>query len=222
MEFLLLGELQINMAHYVMGDPTRGTFTDIDLNPLTETAPGVYILPPNDKCLGTPYAGFAFSEWIGAYVRNQTGGMLDVITWWGEYVEGLFTPMQDYKWDIQNGSYPYQVDPLTGSYPPGMTPTDDGTSASGNLIQGGTYPITVQVTASDGATATVSCDIEVPLVVLDCNNPPDGFWGEEYSHQLLASGGTPPYSFDFRGGELPPGLRIDPLTGIITGIPILT
>ena len=116
------------MAYYVVSNFSRGYFVDLDYNPLPVSSTGgystIYILPENQQCLARPFPGYAFSEWIGAYVLNQTGGMLTVIDWFGgNYVQALFTPIWDYNWDIQNGTGPYTVDPISGSYPPGMTPS---------------------------------------------------------------------------------------------------
>jgi large repetitive protein len=54
----------------------------------------------------------------------------------------------------------------------------------------------------------------------DCNNPPNGTIGVPYSHTILASGGSPPYSFMLTGGALPGGLSLDVQTGVISGTPL--
>jgi len=43
--------------------------------------------------------------------------------------------------------------------------------------------------------------------------------GVPYSSALVATGGTPPYTFSITEGSLPPGLLLDASSGIITGIP---
>lgn len=210
------------MSYFVGCDPRTGYFTDLVGVRLPNGIDGsIFILPPNNQCLAIPLPGFQFDEWVGVYTLNNQSSMLTVLNWFGgNYVEGLFTQPWGYNWEISSGSGPYTVQVTDGSYPNGMTPSEDGTSAQGNLIQSGTSPITVQVTDSLGATASVSCDITPPEIIVSCDNPPDAVYGIEYSHQLLASGGTPPYLFGLVGGSLPPGLRIDPLTGIITGTPV--
>ena len=40
-----------------------------------------------------------------------------------------------------------------------------------------------------------------------------------YHFQLVAQGGRPPYAWAIVEGELPPGLRLDPNAGTITGVP---
>ncbi len=47
---------------------------------------------------------------------------------------------------------------------------------------------------------------------------PDGMLGVAYAARVVASGGTPPYVWAVNG-ELPPGLRLDGLAGVILGTP---
>lgn len=58
-----------------------------------------------------------------------------------------------------------------------------------------------------------------PLLVSECAATGTGEVGVPYSSSLVASGGTAPYTFSITGGELPPGLTLNPTTGAITGIP---
>ncbi len=49
---------------------------------------------------------------------------------------------------------------------------------------------------------------------------PDGSPGTPYDHKVMFSGGTGPYEFELLLGPLPPGLMLDPTTGIISGSPM--
>ncbi len=50
----------------------------------------------------------------------------------------------------------------------------------------------------------------------------DAQFGEPYFSLLSAAGGSPPFSWNVTGGEFPPGLTLDPATGMITGAPAQT
>jgi uncharacterized repeat protein (TIGR01451 family) len=48
--------------------------------------------------------------------------------------------------------------------------------------------------------------------------PPDASYGQPYSHTVTATG-TPAPTFVLHAGALPPGLNLDPATGVISGTP---
>jgi hypothetical protein len=58
----------------------------------------------------------------------------------------------------------------------------------------------------------------VPLAILN-ETLPQLVVHTPYSVQFLAQGGTPPYSWSIEKGELPPGLRLDPKAGALSGVP---
>lgn len=47
----------------------------------------------------------------------------------------------------------------------------------------------------------------------------NGAVGTPYSQTLTATGGTSPYTWSMAGGRLPPGLALNPFTGVISGTP---
>lgn len=49
--------------------------------------------------------------------------------------------------------------------------------------------------------------------------PPDGVRGEPYSHQFTAIGGSGVYMWQRVAGVIPPGLTLNSLTGLLSGIP---
>ena len=66
----------------------------------------------------------------------------------------------------------------------------------------------------------IGCGAPPPAVFLAC--PAGGgtaIVGTPYSKALVASGGTPPYTFSIIGGALPPGLTLNTSTGVISGTP---
>jgi hypothetical protein len=48
---------------------------------------------------------------------------------------------------------------------------------------------------------------------------PPGSFGASYLTVLTASGGTPPYAYAIVAGSLPPGVTLNPTTGVISGNP---
>lgn len=60
----------------------------------------------------------------------------------------------------------------------------------------------------------------MPLA-LSCNNPPSGQVTKS-PQPFIASGGLPPYiAYVITVGTLPPGLSLDPVLGVVTGIPTI-
>lgn len=58
-------------------------------------------------------------------------------------------------------------------------------------------------------------------LTLPCPIASPGTVGVPFTETLIASGGTPPYTYAVvMGYSLPPGLTLDPVTGIISGTPI--
>jgi hypothetical protein len=58
-------------------------------------------------------------------------------------------------------------------------------------------------------------------LALDTKALPDGKADVNYSAKLPASGGTLPYQWQVNRGFLPPGLRLDRQTGVLSGKPLL-
>jgi hypothetical protein len=121
------------------------------------------------------------------------------------------------------GVPPYTFSIISGSVPPGLTLNPSTGAITGTPTQAGTFNFTAQVTDSTGSkagTATANCSIVVspPPVTLTCANSVDQV-GVPYSSSLVASGGTPPYTFSITSGSLPPGLTLNSATGAITGTP---
>lgn len=61
--------------------------------------------------------------------------------------------------------------------------------------------------------------LALPALTLSCNNPPVGTVGNSYSNTFTVTGGLAPYTWSLIDGTLPPGMSLDPTTGIVSGTP---
>jgi len=114
----------------------------------------------------------------------------------------------DYKWEIVSNNTPegMQLDSQSGIF-------------SGIPQKSGKYMITVVVQDTDAHTSTKRFPFRIiePLQIKSLVMP-SGLVGEEYSELIQISGGVGPYTFSF-SDNLPEGLTLDPVTGIIEGLP---
>ncbi len=128
------------------------------------------------------------------------------------------------------GTPPYHWKILGGTLPVGMY-----LSATGLLIgdpaQPGSYGFSLEVVDSSRPIplrSEVAAEVEVQGAMQQASGPaplqiaagslPSGTLGASYEARIVASGGTPPYSFEVVSGDLPPGLVLAS-NGVISGLP---
>jgi hypothetical protein len=126
------------------------------------------------------------------------------------------------------GSYSWSV--ISGSLPPGLTLNATTSFISGTPVQPfGSYSFTVQVKDAAGTTVSqqLSIYVEGAPVISPATLPP-GSVGTPYSQTLSATGGLAPYTWcvlaadgtcDATQSELPAGLTLDAISGVISGTP---
>ncbi len=110
-----------------------------------------------------------------------------------------------------------------GSLPAGLTLDPNTGLISGTPTATGNFTVTVQAQDSTGVVASkaYSFSINVRPTVSGPGSLPNWTVGQPYPPQtIVPQGGTPGYSnFKIVGGSLPPGMSLDPVTGVISGTP---
>jgi len=118
------------------------------------------------------------------------------------------------------GVAPYTWTITAGELPAGLELDAVAGTISGTLTASGTTNWTVRVTGNDGLYSEKTFSLTVigssPRITTGSFLPPGGL-GLAYSQNLLATGGTPPYSWAVNPANLPPGIG---LTGsLLSGTP---
>lgn len=111
---------------------------------------------------------------------------------------------------------------ISPTLPPGLT--FNGIALVGTPITAGNYTVTFTATDAAGDVVSQSLPFAISASTLDWQtvSGPIAFGekGVPYSSDALqAWGGAPAYGYVLASGTLPPGLAIDPVTGILSGTP---
>jgi subtilisin family serine protease len=120
-----------------------------------------------------------------------------------------------------DGTPPYAWSIASGTLPSGLS-LDTGTGAlSGTPSDApGSYALTFQVQDAASQTATKSLSLELAdALSVTTTSLAGGVVGQAYSQALAATGGKTPYAWSVVSGSLPPGLSLDPSTGVVSGTP---
>jgi hypothetical protein len=116
--------------------------------------------------------------------------------------------------------YIWSPAPGSGPLPPGLSLGANG-MISGIPLLPGSYTFSVRV--ADSASHSVQTDFTLTIGVgplsLEGAALPAGIVGGAYNQPVTVLGGLPPYSWQVSVGALPPGLRLAPTTGLISGTP---
>lgn len=107
-----------------------------------------------------------------------------------------------------------------GALPNGLSLAPNG-AITGTPTVAGPYNFTVRATDAAANTGTRAYAVNIGLAPLTINPPslPSGTQSTPYNQTIVASGGVAPYSYAMTAGTLPPGLSLNPGTGVLSGTP---
>ncbi len=120
------------------------------------------------------------------------------------------------SWSVVSGSLPPLL--FLQGEPNGLE------TITGNLFAAGSYTFTVKATDSTTPTAQTATQQltvvinPIPLSIFTTSLP-SGTVGVPYAQAVVASGGTPPYTFSVASGSPPAWATLDSSTGVISGTP---
>jgi hypothetical protein len=119
---------------------------------------------------------------------------------------------------LANGEMPFIFTMVSGNLPPGLSLNMHTGTISGTLQSSGTYTFNIAVSDATNSFAEREFTIDVidHLTILT-QSLPRGTINTDYSENILATGGTPPYTFTLASGSLPSIVLSK--TGEIKGIP---
>ena len=203
---------------------------------------GLVLDPATGQIAGTPTAGGTFlvelraTDGLGATVTqrltvNVAGGPA-LITDAPAAVpvgQGVFVQLEGFggagvvNAEVVGGTV------VGGTFTGGGLPAGLSLSLSSGAITGttnvapGDYPVTIRVTDQNGVTTQQQLTITVvdPAlgVTVLTRSLPQATVGEQYVAVVEAAGGALPYGWVTIAGTLPAGLTLDPVTGLISGVP---
>ncbi len=127
-----------------------------------------------------------------------------------------------------NGVAPYRFSVTNGTLPPGLTLSGDGIISGipgqppgpASFYQ---YYFALNITDANGVTATflnVEIDLSRRAIGVMPRTLPAGVAGTAYHHPFTADNATAVHVFAWESGALPTGLRFDPQTATLSGIPL--
>jgi hypothetical protein len=125
------------------------------------------------------------------------------------------------------GTAPYVFSVSSGALPPPLTLNAATGAITGTPSTAGTFTFSITATDATGCTGTRLYTITIanagcPAITLSPTTLPPGVTGTPYSQSVTASGGTAPYTYTIASGALPAGLSLNPGTGLISGVPLLS
>lgn len=123
------------------------------------------------------------------------------------------------------GTAPHTFSVSSGALPTGLSLNAVTGEISGIPGTAGTFNFTITATDAVGCSGTRPYAIIIagagcPPITLNPSTLPPGAVSNPYSQLITATGGTAPHTFSVASGALPPGLALNPVTGLLSGVPL--
>ena len=115
-----------------------------------------------------------------------------------------------------DGATPMTFSIIAGALPDGLSLNPATGTISGTPTKDGAYTFTVQAENEFGTDTAEYTIVIGDLPVITSGNPPSGVGGGAYNF-VVTAGGADPITYSIVDGTLPPGLTLDPETGVLSG-----
>jgi hypothetical protein len=123
---------------------------------------------------------------------------------------------------LVNGAAPFTFNLAYGNLPPDLSLNPQTGTISGELKTPGSYTFYIGVSDATDSNAEREFTINVvDRLTISIQALPRGTKNQDYFENILATGGTPPYTFTLKSGTLPTHLQLSK-TGKLTGHPTKT
>src|ERR1051326_3909896 len=123
------------------------------------------------------------------------------------------------------GTSPYAFAVSSGALPAGLVLNGATGAITGSPTTPGTFTFSITATDANGCAGSrlyniIITGVGCPAITLSPTTLPPGIVATPYSQSVTASGGSAPYTYSIAAGALPPGLSLNPGTGLISGAPL--
>jgi hypothetical protein len=204
----------LGLGSAILAGVTNGAFS-IGVTLAGGTAAGNYTISATYKGSTDFAASSAGTGTVSVISAHPSLGALSPTQW------TVNQPGYSGQITVAGGTGPYKNLSVTG-LPAGLTfrLAGDTITISGKPTHSGVFTVNVSVKDSKGVLASMSYTLTInPALAIGQTGLPGGTKGKPYSQTLSVTDGTGSHTFAVVGSTLPPGLTLDPLTGLLSGTP---
>jgi len=188
---------------------------------LTAAVPASFIASPGSAAITVVNPIMNGSNTVNLAIRAPTAPTPPLaITSAAALPAGAVDAVYSHTLAATGGTPPHRWSVRSGALPPGLNVEASSGAIAGVPRTAGTFPFEARVIDSREATSSQPFSLLVhPALAITTATLPGGVVGTNYAMTLGATGGLPPHRWSIRSGALPTGLRLDPPTGQLLGVP---